>query len=70
LPENLNLPSQSPAHDKDLNRTDYVIPVVLVILAVPLFVVLAVVFYKKSLEFWERRHYRQMDFLIDGIYKD
>jgi hypothetical protein len=70
LPESLNLPSQSLAHDKELNRRDYVIPIVLVILAVPLFIVLAVFFYKKSLEFWERRHYRQMDFLIDGIYND
>ncbi|PNF33677.1 hypothetical protein B7P43_G12329 [Cryptotermes secundus] len=70
LPENLNLSSQSLAHDKELNRTDYVIPVVVVIFTVPLFVVLAVFLYKKSLELWERRHYRQMDFLIDGIYND
>jgi hypothetical protein len=70
LPGSLNLPSQSSAHDKELNKTDYVIPVVLVILAVPLFIVLVVFFYKKSVEFWERRHYRQMDFLIDGIYND
>jgi hypothetical protein len=70
LPESFNLPSQSSANDKEVNRTDYVVPVVVVILAVPLFLVLVVFLYRKTLEFWERRHYRQMDFLIDGIYND
>jgi hypothetical protein len=65
-----NLSLQSPSHNKSLNRTDYVIPVVFVILAVPLIIVLAVFLYKKGSEFWERRHYRRMDFLIDGMYNE
>lgn len=51
-------------------KNDYVIPVVAVILAVPLISVLVMFFYKKGTEFWERRHYRRMDFLIDGMYND
>lgn len=65
-----NLSFQSPSHNKGLNRIDYVIPVVCVILAVPLVILLAVFLYKKGSEFWERRHYRRMDFLIDGMYND
>jgi len=65
-----SLSSQASSRNNDFSRTDYVIPVVCVILAVPLVIVLAVFLYKKSSEFWERRHYRRMDFLIDGMYND
>jgi len=65
-----NLSSQSVSHSTDLSRTDYVIPVVLVIMAIPLVIVLALFLYKKGSEFWERRHYRRMDFLIDGMYNE
>lgn len=65
-----NLSFQSPSHNKNLNRTDYVIPIVSIIFVVPLVIVLAVFLYKKGSEFWERRHYRRMDFLIDGMYND
>ena len=65
-----NLSSQSVSHSKDFSRTDYVIPVVLVIMTVPLVIVLALFLYRKGSEFWERRHYRRMDFLIDGMYNE
>jgi len=65
-----NLSSQSLSHSTDLSRNDYVIPVVLVIMAIPLVIVLALFLYKKGSEFWERRHYRRMDFLIDGMYNE
>jgi hypothetical protein len=65
-----NLSFQSPSHSKGLNRTDYVVPVVCAILAVPLFIVSSIFLYRKGSEFWERRHYRRMDFLIDGMYND
>ncbi|GLH14034.1 Uncharacterized protein GBIM_18474 [Gryllus bimaculatus] len=51
-------------------ENDYVIPVVATIFAAPLLIVLAMFLYKRSKEFWERRHYRRMDFLIDGMYND
>jgi hypothetical protein len=66
----VNSSSQSLSHAKDVSKTDYVIPVVLVIMAVPLVIVLALFLYKKGSEFWERRHYRRMDFLIDGMYNE
>lgn len=65
-----NLSSQSVSHSADFSRTDYVIPVVLVIMAIPLVIVLALFLYRKGSEFWERRHYRRMDFLIDGMYNE
>ena len=65
-----NLSTQSVSDSTDLSRTDYVIPIVLVIMAIPLVIVLALFLYKKGSEFWERRHYRRMDFLIDGMYNE
>ena len=65
-----NLSSQSVSHNTDFSRTNYVIPIVLVIMTIPLVIVLALFLYKKGSEFWERRHYRRMDFLIDGMYNE
>jgi hypothetical protein len=65
-----NLSSQSVSDSTDFSRTDYVVPVVLVIMVIPLVIVLALFLYKKGSEFWERRHYRRMDFLIDGMYNE
>jgi hypothetical protein len=72
-PANLNLPSQSPDHNKDLNRTDHIIQVVLVILVALLVVVFAVLFFKRSSNPWRVTHHRhtsneQMDILLDEIY--
>lgn len=52
------------------SESDYVIPIVALIFAAPLLAILGMVLYKRSKEFWERRHYRRMDFLIDGMYND
>lgn len=49
---------------------DYVLPIVLTILAVPLVAILITVLYKRSSEWWQHRHYRRMDFLIDGMYNN
>ncbi|XP_069679077.1 serine-rich adhesin for platelets-like [Periplaneta americana] len=68
-PANLST-QQLLSHSKDSNKSDYIVPIVGIILAVPLVIVLIVVLYKKGSEFWERRHYRRMDFLIDGMYND
>lgn len=58
-----NLVSSGPAFD-------YVVPIVIAMLAVPLLAVIGTFLYKKSRDFWDRRHYRRMDFLIDGMYND
>jgi hypothetical protein len=58
----------------DLNRTDYVIQVVLVTLAVLVVIVLTVFFCKKHSKFWKQtnlRYYRcnrQVDILLDDMY--
>lgn len=49
---------------------DYVLPIVLTILAVPLVAILFTVLYKRGAEWWQHRHYRRMDFLIDGMYNN
>lgn len=49
---------------------DYVLPIVLTILAVPLVAILMTVLYKRGSEWWQHRHYRRMDFLIDGMYNN
>lgn len=48
----------------------YVIPIVGVILSVPLMTVLISVLYKRGSEWWQHRHYRRMDFLIEGMYNN
>lgn len=49
---------------------DYVLPIVMTILAVPLLAILLTVLYKRGSEWWQHRHYRRMDFLIDGMYNN
>lgn len=49
---------------------DFVVPIVIALLAVPFVAVLGAYIYKQSRDFWDRRHYRRMDFLIDGMYND
>ncbi|KAJ8870971.1 hypothetical protein PR048_027273 [Dryococelus australis] len=56
--------------DTPASKGDYIIPIIGIILAVPMVVILFMFFYKRSAEFWERRHYKRMDFLIDGMYND
>lgn len=48
----------------------YVLPIVLTILAVPLLAIILTVGYKRGAEWWQHRHYRRMDFLIDGMYNN
>ena len=58
-----NLVSAGPAFD-------YVVPIVIAMLAIPFVAVIGAFLYKKGRDFWDRRHYRRMDFLIDGMYND
>uniref|UniRef100_A0A182FJC0 Uncharacterized protein n=2 Tax=Anopheles albimanus TaxID=7167 RepID=A0A182FJC0_ANOAL len=50
------------------NRRDYVLPIVTLIFVVPLLLGLFLLSYRRAKEFWLTRHYRRMDFLIDGMY--
>ncbi|PSN48888.1 hypothetical protein C0J52_09657 [Blattella germanica] len=63
--------NQQPVPEKNTQyKSDYVVPVVGIILALPLIIILVIVLYKKGSEFWERRHYRRMDYLIDEMYNE
>lgn len=46
----------------------YVVPIVIVILSVPFVAILISILYKRGSEWWKYRHYRRMDFLINGMY--
>ncbi|XP_063224411.1 uncharacterized protein LOC134532091 [Bacillus rossius redtenbacheri] len=59
---------QLEATDTPASKGDYIVPIIGIVLAVPMVVILFMFFYKRSAEFWERRHYKRMDFLIDGMY--
>lgn len=45
-------------------------PLVISILVVPLFAVLGYMAFKRGREAWRNRHYKRMDFLLDGMYND
>ncbi|XP_058443662.1 uncharacterized protein LOC131425633 [Malaya genurostris] len=47
---------------------EFVIPVVTLIFAIPLLIGLFLLSYRRAKEFWLTRHYRRMDFLVDGMY--
>lgn len=50
------------------SSSNFVIPIVAVILSVPLVAIVISVLYKRGTEWWQHRHYSRMDFLIDGMY--
>lgn len=47
-----------------------VMPIVITILVVPMFAVLGYMAMKRGREAWKNRHYKRMDFLLDGMYND
>lgn len=51
-------------------KINYVVPVIITILILPLFVLSMIYIYKNGRDCWEKRHYRRMDFLIDGMYNE
>jgi hypothetical protein len=51
-------------------KVDYIVPVVTTIFALPLFAAVIFVLYRRGRDCWDKRHYRRMDFLIDGMYND
>lgn len=47
-----------------------VIPIVVSLFILPLISILAFFAYKKTKDYWDKRYYKRMDFLIDGMYND
>ncbi|KAK9730636.1 hypothetical protein QE152_g14358 [Popillia japonica] len=52
------------------NRSTFIIPIIMVILSVPIVAIIINILYKRCKEWWSHRHYRRMDFLIDGMYNN
>lgn len=51
-------------------KIDYFLPVVITLLALPILSAVIFMVYKQGRDCWDKRHYRRMDFLIDGMYND
>jgi len=51
-------------------KMDYIVPVIITFTALPLMGVTFYVLYKRGKDYWSKRHYRRMDFLIDGMYNE
>ncbi|KAG8296767.1 hypothetical protein J6590_049791 [Homalodisca vitripennis] len=49
---------------------DYVIIGVVIVIGIWFSVFAALIFYRRAGEYWDRRHYRRMDFLVEGMYND
>lgn len=54
--------------EKKHNRSNYIVPIVAVILSVPLVAGLISILYKRGKDWWLHRNYRRMDYLIEGLY--
>lgn len=53
-----------------LTKIDYIVPVLITITALPLLGVAFYALFKSGRDYWSKRHYRRMDFLIDGMYNE
>lgn len=54
--------------EKKHKRSNYVVPIVAVILSVPLVAGMISILYKRGKDWWLHRNYRRMDYLIEGLY--
>lgn len=62
---------QSPRRQVDISsHPGMVMPIVITILVVPMFAVIGYMAMKRGREAWKNRHYKRMDFLLDGMYND
>lgn len=53
-----------------LRKIDYIVPVIITIVILPILGAVIFVLYRRGRDCWDKRHYRRMDFLIDGMYND
>lgn len=54
--------------EKQHKRSNYIVPIVAVILSVPLVAGIISILYKRGKDWWLHRNYRRMDYLIEGLY--
>ncbi|XP_026491322.1 uncharacterized protein LOC113397259 [Vanessa tameamea] len=70
----LNLDENGPdikVHSKKAgSHPGMIMPIVITILVVPMFAVVGYMALKRGREAWKNRHYKRMDFLLDGMYND
>lgn len=58
------------AHLGMSKKIDYVLPVIVTLISLPILGAIVFMIYKQGRDCWDKRHYRRMDFLIDGMYND
>lgn len=71
----LEVPHAQPSQEHDASvlyrqNRDYVVPIVAIMFLTPLLVGVVITAYRRFRDFWSTRHYRRMDFLVDGMYND
>lgn len=66
----VEVPNVLPSKEQFNPHRDFVVPLVTLIFALPIFLGIAVIGYRKVRDYWSTRHYRRMDFLVDGMYND
>ncbi|KAJ8675508.1 hypothetical protein QAD02_011294 [Eretmocerus hayati] len=52
------------------SKIDYIVPAAITLTALPLLGAAFLVLYRRGRDYWDKRHYRRMDFLIDGMYNE
>ena len=64
-------------HDNDIinglvsnSKKEILLPIAASILLLPLIGILLFFLWRKTKEYWDKRYYKRMDFLIDGMYND
>ncbi|KAJ8724924.1 hypothetical protein PYW07_015882 [Mythimna separata] len=71
VPDQIQSPNKEKAYVKNANsHPGMVMPLVISILLVPMFAVLGYMALRRGQEAWKNRHYKRMDFLLDGMYND
>lgn len=55
---------------KSSGHPGMIMPIVITILVVPMFAVVGYMALKRGKEAWKNRHYKRMDFLLDGMYNE
>ncbi|XP_036320121.1 cell wall protein DAN4-like [Rhagoletis pomonella] len=75
LSEPVVLPDAQPS--QELNNgfnyhssRDIIVPIMTVLFTIPLAIGVVITTYRRFRDCWSTRHYRRMDFLVDGMYND
>ncbi|XP_067640702.1 probable serine/threonine-protein kinase nek3 [Eurosta solidaginis] len=64
-------PSQEMNSGFNYHRSrDFIVPIMTVLFTIPLVCGVVITTYRRFRDCWSTRHYRRMDFLVDGMYND